>query len=157
MIAIVHALVGASIASKVADPVTGSALALTSHFIMDCIPHWDFGTHWRKRPKYMTGVVASADTIIGITLAYLLFAGKVSTPYLLFAIILSLLPDWMETPWYIFFAAPKKQKPGAKAGFFEKLTFRIYKIENAFHSKAEFPLGVITQVVTLAFFLLLLK
>lgn len=157
MIAIVHALVGASIASKVADPVTGSALALTSHFFMDCIPHWDFGTHWRKRPKCMTGVVASLDTIIGITLAYLLFGGKVSTPYLLFAVILSLLPDWMETPWYIFFATPQKQKPSTKAGFFEKLTFGIYKIENAFHSKAKFPLGIITQVVTLAFFLLLLK
>lgn len=157
MVAIVHALVGASIAHAVPDPTIGATLSLTSHFIMDSIPHWDFGTHWRKRPKSMTGILSIADTVIGITLAYLLFGGKVSTPYLLTAIFLSLVPDWMETPWYIFFAHAKKHKPARHAGFFEKTAFRIYRLENRFHSKMEFPLGLITQVITLAFFLLLLK
>lgn len=156
MLAIAHALVGGAIAKTIPDPVSGSLLALTSHFIMDCIPHWDMGTDWRKRPKYLTGLVAVADTVIGITLAYLVFQGKVATGYLFLAIIASLIPDWMETPWYIFFANAQKQKPAAKAGFLEKLCFRIYKGENVFHHKTEFPLGFITQVVTLAFFFLLL-
>lgn len=157
MLAITHALIGASIAKTIPDPAIGGALCITSHFIIDSIPHWDFGTHWRNRPKKFTGIISIADTLIAITLAYLLFAGKVSTPYLLFAIILSLLPDWMETPWYIFFAQSNKHTPAKSAGFFEKLTFRIYRLENTFHAKAEFPLGFVTQIITLAFFLLLLK
>ncbi len=157
MLATVHALVGGAIASKVPDPTTGAALIVTSHLIMDCIPHWDFGTHWRKRPKYITGIISIADTLIGITVAYMVFGGKVATPYLAIAIILSVLPDWLETPWYIFFANAKKHKPAKTAGFLEKFAFHIYKLESIFHSKTEFPLGLITQVVTLAFFLLLLK
>ncbi len=157
MVAIAHALVGAAIANTVPDPALGATLSLTSHFIMDSIPHWDFGTHWRKRSKSMTGILSIADTGIGITLAYLLFHGKVSTPYLLTAIFLALIPDWMETPWYIFFAHAKKHKPARYAGFFEKAAFGIYQLENRFHSKMEFPLGLITQIVTVGFFLLLLK
>ncbi|MBI2404775.1 hypothetical protein HYV22_01190 [Candidatus Gottesmanbacteria bacterium] len=157
MLAIAHALVGGAIAKTIPDPATGILLSLTSHFIMDSIPHWDVGTNWRKRQKYVTGIVAILDTVIGITLAYLVFQGKVATGYLSLAIIASLLPDWLETPWYIFFANAQKQKPAARAGFLEKLCFRIYKGESAFHHKTEFPLGLMTQLVTLAFFFLLLS
>ncbi len=157
MLATVHALVGGAIANKITDPVTGTFLIVASHFIMDSIPHWDFGTHWRKRSKYITGVISIADTIIGITVAYMAFGGKVATPYLLFAIILSVAPDWLETPWYIFFANAKKHKPAKTAGFLEKLTFSIYKLESIFHSKAKFPFGFLTQLATLVFFLVLLQ
>ncbi len=152
-----HALVGAAIASKIPDPVIGLPLALTSHFIMDSIPHWDFGTDWRKRPKYITGIASIADTLIGITVAYLLFQGKVSTVYLLLAVFFSLIPDWMETPWYIFFAQSQKQKPAASAGLLEKIAFRVYKLENTFHTKTSFPFGLFTSLATLTFFLMLLR
>lgn len=157
MLATVHALVGASIANVVPNPAIGLSLSLTSHFIIDCIPHWDFGTHWRKRPKFITGTLSIADTVIGITLAYLLFAGKVSTGYLLLSIALSLLPDWLETPWYIFFAKAKKLRPSRNAGIWEQLAFFVYKLENRFHAKTDAPLGIFTQIVALAFFLLLLR
>ncbi|MCX6793868.1 MAG: hypothetical protein NTY06_02065 [Candidatus Gottesmanbacteria bacterium] len=156
MTATAHALVAAAIARAVPNPYLAIPLAITSHFIMDAIPHWDIGTDWRTRSKIVTGALAIAETVLGITLAYFLFRGKVETPLLLSTIIAGELPDWLEAPWYIFFANKKKSGVTKKAGFWERFTYRIYRRENAIHSKAGLPLGVITQIVTVAFFLVLL-
>ena len=157
MTATAHALVAGAIASHVPDPFSAALLALTSHFIMDSVPHWDFGTNWRNRPKSMTGILAIAETVIGMSVAYLVFAGKVELGLLFTTVVASLLPDWLETPWYIFFANHKKKMPGARASILEKLCINVYKTENVFHTRASFPFGVITQVATVAFFLLLLQ
>lgn len=157
MTATAHALVSAAIAAAIPNPALSLPLAFTSHFIMDVIPHWDFGTNWRDRSKSQTGMIAIIDTLIGFTVAYFLFAGKVSTPILLAAVTLGNLPDWMEAPYYIFFAKHKKDYSQETAGFWETVTYRIYKMENIFHTKAQFPFGVITQLATVAFFFLLLR
>ena len=156
MTATAHALVSGAIARAVPNPYLAIPLAITSHFIMDAVPHWDFGTSWRSRSKFATGAFAIGETVLGITVAYFLFRGKVQTPLLLSTIAAGELPDWLEAPWYIFFASKKKQGVSTKAGFWEKLSYRIYKRENVVHSKADAPFGIITQVVTVAFFLLLL-
>lgn len=157
MTATAHALVAAAIASKVHDPVLSTALAFASHFIMDIIPHWDVGTNWRTRTKLTTGLYAIAETLLGITVSYFLFMGKVPSGQLGLAIFASLLPDWLETPWYIFFVSHDKSHPTLHASFIEKLTYWIYKLENTFHTKAQFPFGFLTQIVTVGFFLVLLK
>lgn len=157
MTATAHALVSAAIARAVPNPYMAIPLAITSHFIMDAVPHWDIGADWRSRSKTMTGVLAIAETILGITLAYFLFRGKVETPLLLSTIIAGELPDWLEAPWYIFFAHKNKSGVSKKAGFWERLTYRIYHRENMVHAKADLPYGLITQIATVAFFLLLLK
>ena len=156
MTATAHALVSAAIARAVPNPYLAIPLAITSHFIMDAVPHWDIGADWRKRSKMTTGALAIGETLVGITVAYFLFRGKVETPLLLSTIAAGELPDWLEAPWYIFFASKKKKGVSKKAGFLERLTYRIYHRENAMHSKAELPFGMITQIVTVAFFLLLL-
>jgi hypothetical protein len=157
MTATAHALVSGAIVAAIPDPSISLPLIFTSHFIMDAVPHWDFGTNWRARTKFETGAVAIFDTVLGFTLTYFVFGGKVELPLLLLAMSLGNLPDWLEAPYYIFFAKQDKKAPTEKASFWEKLTFRIYKMENAFHTKAQFPFGFITQVATVAFFLLLLK
>ncbi|MEK7129409.1 MAG: hypothetical protein AAB803_00165 [Patescibacteria group bacterium] len=157
MTATAHALVAGAIASKFADPLTASGLSLISHYIMDSIPHWDFGTNWRLRPKTVTGTLAIGETLFGIALAFWLFSKSAPALTLAACIFASLLPDWIETPWYIFFASAKKKEPSGRAGFVEKLSYRIYKIQNDFHAKAQLPFGLITQVVTVGFFLYLLK
>jgi len=156
MTATAHALVSAAIYRAIPDPRLSIPLAFASHFIMDTVPHWDFGTNWRSRSKKMTGLLAIAETALGITVAYFLFQGKGNSLGLLSTIVAGELPDWLEAPWYIFFARQNKHEPGARAGFWEKLTYRIYRLENVFHARAVYPLGVITQIVTVAFFLLLL-
>lgn len=151
-----HALVAGAIASKFPDPVTAGSLALLSHYIMDSIPHWDFGTNWRSRSKEKTGALAIFETIFGIGLAYFLYRDSVPLFLLAATIGASLLPDWLETPWYIFFSHQKKHEPAQRAGFWEKIAFRIYKAQNLFHAKAQLPLGIVTQVATVWFFLVLL-
>ncbi len=157
MTATAHALVAGAIASKVTDPTSIIFLSLASHFIMDSIPHWDVGTNWRSRAKHVTGILAIGETVMGITIAYLFFGAKVSFPLLTVAIFFSLVPDWLETPWYIFYSHQKKQEPGRSAGMWEKFWYRVYKLENVFHTKAFAPFGIVTQVVTVIFFLILLK
>ncbi len=157
MTATAHALVAAAIARAIPNPYLSIPLAFGSHFILDAVPHWDFGTNWRGRSKKMTGALAIAETTLGITVAYFLFHGKVEPVQLLLTIIAGELPDWMEAPYYIFFASQNKKEPGKTAAFWEKLTYKIYKLENVFHAKASYPFGVFTQVATVAFFLLLLK
>lgn len=157
MTATAHALVAGAIASRLTDPFAASIFAFGSHYIMDSIPHWDFGTNWRVRPKATTGILAIADTVTAFTVAYILFAGQVGVVPITIVTIASLLPDWLETPWYIFFAHQKKHEPGPRAGMGERLAYLVYKIPNAFHTKAQFPLGLFTQIATVAFFLVLLK
>ena len=156
MTATAHALVAGAIVRAVPNPYLAIPLAITSHFIMDAVPHWDIGTDWRTRSKLATGALAIGETLLGITVAYFLFRGKVETPLLLSTIIASELPDWLEAPWYIFFATKKKQEVGKKAGFWKRLSYRIYNRENSMHAKAGLPFGIITQVVTVLFFLVLL-
>lgn len=152
-----HALVAGAIAAKIPDPTAAITLAFSSHFIMDTVPHWDIGTNWRFRARRVTGILAIIDTTIGITLTYFLFSTKVDVSVLAIVIIASLLPDWLETPWYILFANTKNHGPSEHAGFLEVLTYRIYKLENIFHTKTQFPLGMITQILTVGFFFFLLK
>ena len=157
MLETTHALVAGTIAVHTKDPATALTLSFFSHFLLDAIPHWDFGTNWRKRRKLYTGIVAICDVLVGFGLGYLLFGAIVPLPFLFACITVSMIPDWMEAPWYIFFANHDKKEPAKHAGFFEKLTFGIYKLENQFHNKTEFPLGVITQIMAVAFFFFLLK
>jgi hypothetical protein len=156
MTATAHALVSGAIVAAIPNPAISLPLVFASHFIMDAVPHWDFGTNWRSRSKFDTGAIAILDTVIGFTVAYFVFGGKVNLPILLSAAILGNLPDWLEAPYYIFFASQNKKSPTEKASIWEKITYRIYKLENVFHTKATFPFGVFTQVATVAFFLLIL-
>lgn len=151
-----HALIGAAIAAKVPNPALSAGLIFSSHFLLDLIPHWDFGSDWRSRPKFKTGLLAVADTVMGFTLTYFLFASKLPLEWLILAPVLANIPDWLEIPWYIFFAHPKKRQPASGASILEKFSFSIYQCENMFHTKADRNFGILTQLGVLAFFLTLL-
>lgn len=157
MTATAHALVSGAIAAAIGDPALVLPLAFVSHFLMDAVPHWDIGTNWRTRSKTNTGAIAIFDTILGFSLTYFLFAGKVDSGVLFAAMAVGNLPDWLEAPYYIFFATQTKKAPARGAMFWERLTYRIYKMENVFHAKTKFPFGVYTQIATVLFFLVLLN
>lgn len=157
MTATAHALIAGAIASRFPQPITATILSFASHYVLDCVPHWDFGTNWRLRPKQITGILAIGETIIGICLASLIYRQTAAPITLATAIFASLLPDWLETPWYILFAKRDRKGPPPQAGLFERFTYRIYKIQNLFHTKTQLPIGLLTQVLTVGFFLFLLK
>jgi len=65
MTATAHALIGASIAVKVVNPILGIPLAIISHFVADLIPHWDAGTNHRQKSLMRLRVEAALDVLLG--------------------------------------------------------------------------------------------
>lgn len=155
--AITHALVAGAIATKVANPALAASLSLGSHFVLDSIPHWDFGTEWKKRSKFTTGVYAITDTVTSFFIAYLVFGNQVTVPVLLLCVAASLLPDWLEAPLYIFFAHATYDKPLKHASWIERFFYRVYKTTNLFHTKTTFFWGVLTQIISVSLVLLVLQ
>lgn len=151
-----HALVAGAIATHIHDPALAALLSLASHYVMDSVPHWDFGTNWRNRPKEFTGLLAIGETLFGIAASYVVFGQTLPIFHWALSVIAGLLPDWLETPWYIFYAQNDKREPEKHASIFERICYSFYKIPNMFHAKAQFPLGIITQIVTVGFFIFLL-
>lgn len=141
MTSISHALIGAALAAKISNPVLVAPIAFAVHFVCDAIPHWDLGTNWRLRPKQTTAALAILETIIAVFGTYLIFKNFVPQGALMVAIVFSLLPDWLEAPYYIFM--PKAPK------FF----YYCYKIQSIIHSRMQFPMGLITQIITVGLFL----
>jgi len=152
-----HAIVAGAIAAKFNDPIIAPTLAFTSHFVMDTIPHWDFGTDWRERTKQKTALLALIDTGIGFLLAYILYRSKVSLPLLLLTVSFSMLPDWINALWYMFFASQTKTKPKQDATLSEKGVFKVYQFLHFFHARSSPFIGIVTTLVTVLFFVLLLS
>lgn len=157
MMATAHALVGCAIATKITDPVTAGTLIVASHWIMDLIPHWDFGTDWQKRSKAATGMLALGDTVFAFLLSFLMFSTVLSPLWIIVAVSLANLPDWLEAPWFIFFGKQGEHAVSHGSGV-RKLSFWIYKYQELYgHTMGTFPHGVYTQVFTVGFFLILLQ
>lgn len=156
MMATAHALVGCAIAAKVTDPVASSVLIVSSHWIMDLIPHWDFGTDWEKRSKAATGMLAVGDTVFAFILSFLVFSSVLSPLWIFLAVSLANLPDWAEAPWFMFFGK-QGEKAVSEGSLLRKMSFWTYKYQELYgHSVGTFPHGLLTQVFTVGFLLLLL-
>lgn len=134
MTATAHALIGAAIATKVANPLLGIPLAIASHFIADLVPHWDAGTNHREKSVLRLRVEAALDVILGFSLAFLLFRNLVELPYLFTMIIAAQLPDWLEAPAWMF---------GIKIPPFSWMDWIGHKLQ----SRMQLPWGLITQIV----------
>ena len=143
MTSISHAIIGASIAAIFPDPKVVIPLCVLTHFACDIIPHWDLGTNWRLRPRAVTGLMAALETLTALFGTYLVFQSLVpSTTTLAIAIIASLIPDWLEVPYYLLLPKPPK------------LFYYIYKFQSVLHNRAQRPIGVFTQIAVVGGFFL---
>ncbi len=137
MTSLTHAIVGVAIAARFSNPYLAAPTALAFHFVCDLIPHWDLGTNYRKRPKIITGSLAILETcvalFIGLIVAWPLIENKT---VLIVAVIFSLLPDWLEAPYHIL-------NPHAP-----RWLYWIYKPQSIFHTRAQLPWGLVTQIIT---------
>lgn len=98
MIILPHLLIGAAIGLKIHNPLAIFVLALTSHFIADKIPHWEYAS---KEPKYLNKkefsvflLKAAADGLLGIMLLFWLLREQSYWPYAIFGAFVSALPDF---------------------------------------------------------------
>ena len=134
MTATAHALIGASLAVKLTNPLVGIPIAFLSHFAADLVPHWDPGTNHKKKTKLRLKLEATADVLIGFLLTYLIFARFVDPVYLFVMIIAAQLPDWLEAPYFMF---------GIKLPPFTWFRW----IGSTLQTRMQLPWGLVTQVV----------
>lgn len=142
MTSVSHALIGAAIAAKIPDTNLAGTVAIATHLLCDAIPHWDLGTNWRVRPRYITGVLAILETLFAVFGTIVFFSSRV--PYLnhlTIVVLLSLIPDWFEVPYYL--TMPNSPKP----------FYYIYRLQSMIHSKLQAPWGIFTQMVIVGVFL----
>lgn len=144
MTATAHALVGGAIAASIQDPALGIVIATASHPLLDMIPHWDFGRGWRNKSKKLFFVEGVFDITLGVTLAYFLFGRGVNPVYFFAVIFSSLFFDLAQLPyWFLGWKFPPFSW--------------IYKIQSKMQGRAALPWGIVTQVVTVAFIVLILN
>lgn len=140
-----HVVVGAAIATKVANPALAIPLALASHFILDKVPHWNphLYTETEKLgyPSRQTTKIALLD--VGVALATGIFiaskfSGDLEKVILILACSLaSVLPDIIKWPYYYL-------------GKRWKLLVRWVLFERSIQVNADFWPGVISQGVVIA-------
>ena len=134
MTATAHALIGASIAARVVNPIIGIPLAFFSHFLADLVPHWDVGTNHRQKSNLRSRVEAVFDVLLGFFIAFLLFSQLVSPTYLIVMIIAAQLPDWIGTPYWLF----DLKFPPFSWGYY---------LGHKIQSRLQLPWGLVTQIV----------
>ena len=134
MTATAHALIGASIASRIVNPIIGIPLAIISHFAADLVPHWDAGTNHKQKSAMRLKLEATADVLVGFALVFLIFRSSVEPVYLFTMVIAAQLPDWLEAPSWMF---------GFKVPPFSWLDYLGHKLQ----SRMQLPWGLVTQVV----------
>lgn len=141
-----HALVAALIAARFHNPYIALPLSLVSHFVLDYIPHWDSGTHWREKSKNRFFYEAAADVVISVVAAYFLYGpilGQTNFLYLYLNVFVAQLPDWMMAPYLIL----------KMDNSISKFAYHVGKKTNTMLDK---PWGIVTQIATVIITYLLL-
>ena len=103
-----HVVVGAAIATKIANPALALPLAFGSHFILEKIPHWNphlntekskFGKITKSTTKIVLADSATA-LILGSFIASQALPDVAHTFTILAACFASTLPDLIEAPYF---------------------------------------------------------
>jgi len=136
MTATSHALIGASIAAKITNPIIGIPLAIASHFAADLVPHWDAGTNHKNKSATRLKMEATLDVLLGFALVILIFRNfvAINPAYMFTMVIAAQLPDWLEAPSWMF---------GIKIPPFSWLDWLGHKLQ----TRMQLPWGLVTQVV----------
>lgn len=131
-----HAVLGAVIAAKVANPALAIPIALVSHVAADLFPHWDSGTNGQKKNGKRMFVEASIDVVLGFIIAYsivLIAFPKTNLLYVFLIILMSQALDWFTAPYFVL---------GFKFAPFSW----FHSFQSAINTKLDKPWGIIDQV-----------
>jgi len=106
-----HIIVGAAVATSVANPLLGVALAFLSHFVLDRIPHWEYSVEPLKQIKikgvrYCMPILRRVflDIALGyviILLAIAINAGHLAWDTAIFGGFFGALPDGLTFLLYL--------------------------------------------------------
>lgn len=142
-----HAVIGTVIAAKIGNPALAIPIALVSHLLADAVPHWDVGTHGRKKTQTRMITESFVDVMIGFLLSYVLIVLLFPWTNLVYAFVIIIAAqavDWLHTPYYILHI---NHPPFTWA----------YRLNKIFDHKLDKPWGVITQFVSLTLLVIFAK
>ncbi|OGH16173.1 MAG: hypothetical protein A3C30_02720 [Candidatus Levybacteria bacterium RIFCSPHIGHO2_02_FULL_40_18] len=134
------------------NPLLAVGASFVSHFVADVVPHWDSGTHWRKKTKERLRREAIIDVLVGFILSYILYSlilqkgppmALANYPFVFLCIIAAQAPDWLTAPSWMF----GKDFPGSSF---------MYEIQHRLNVKLDKPWGIITQILALIWLYLIL-
>lgn len=137
-----HVVIGTAIAIKVGNPYLAIPLALTSHFVLDRVPHWNPHTYTEAMkygiPKrttiFLTIIDIAVALSLGLWLASFFLPNYGQTFIVLLAAFASVLPDIAKYPFFLF----KKLRHG---------TYKKYvEWERSMQTDVSFYPGVLTQL-----------
>ena len=144
-----HALVSGLLAQKIKNPLVAYPLILVTHFVMDSVPHWDFGSYAGEElqkkgqiksitKRFKLGLLGALDLSMVVLGSWLIFRNKLLTnPSVSIGILVGLLPDFLEVPPLFLNWRP----------------FLLNKLEefhsHRIHREAKFILGILPQIIIL--------
>lgn len=139
-----HVVVGAAIATKVANPALSLPLAFASHFVLEKVPHWNphLNTETKKygKPTDKSTKIVIADVIVSLALGGYIASRALpdTTRFLiiLIAAFVAVLPDIIEGPYFFL-------------GLRHKLIERWIAFQKSIQVDTEVIPGLITQVITI--------
>ena len=145
MLELPHAIVGATIAIKIGNPLLSLPLSLLSHFALDLLPHWNpnIFTEVKKYGKVssFSKKIILVDSFLALIIGSLLAIsfypnfGRIIT--VLLGCFLAVLPDVAEVPFFF-------------AGSQNKHLTTYIKLHRRLQFSAPLKLGIITQTIVLA-------
>lgn len=115
MLELPHTLVGAAIATKIAQPQLAIPLAFMSHFLIDFIPHWNpsFYTETKKynKPTRKSTIIVALDAFLslmaGLWVSYLFLPDINRAIIILFACFAAVASDVIEGFYFFLGIRPK--------------------------------------------------
>jgi len=144
MLELPHTVVGATIATKIPNPLISLPLAFLSHFLLDLIPHWNPSLYSETKkfgkPTQRSTQFVVLDTILSLGVGF--FIASRALPNINQAIIIvlacftSVVADVVEG-FYFFL--------GIRTKFLEN----FIKFQHRYQGKAPIIPGIIIQVVVI--------
>jgi len=140
-----HTAVGATIATKIPNPLVAISLAFLSHFLLDFIPHWNpsLYTETKKfgKPSRKSNIIVAFDVVSSLVLGFLIaFRFWPDTKRLiivLLACFAAVIADVVESLYFYL---------KIRTSFLEKLI----RFQHTHQSNARVIPGLLTQLITLA-------
>lgn len=111
MLSIAHVAAGSLISTRISNPLVSIPLILASHYLLDAIPHWDFGQGLSKAKKSKKAAFFQElliDLPLSFLLVFFLFQYNKGFDYHIWlGWFFGLLPDFVEFParflkWHFF-------------------------------------------------------
>ncbi len=139
-----HVIVGAAIATKVANPALALPLAFASHFVLEKVPHWNphLNTETEKygKPTKQTALIVIFDVtlamIAGFYIASRALPDTARFILIIAASLAAVLPDIIEGPYFFL-------------GIRTKVIKRWILFQKSIQEDTTIVPGIATQIITI--------